>query len=327
MLQSRPLPLAASIQEKLPLNPELKEMIQKGRHLLQQPQASIKPLILGPCSIHDPETDFFLAEKIGSLQKEHPEFLFVFRCHLEKPRSNHYWRGFLMDPDLDGRCDFEKGILLSRKFMIALVEQGIPLSYEFIDPFLAPYVEDLVTIGIIGARTVYSQTHRQLAAALPMPVIFKNSLDGRLDGVLDAMELTQNGFFAPKMGPNGAEMVYAKNPFTHMMLRGGFHGPNHDQAEQGKNRIENRGLKGSVFVDCAHQNSFKDPLLQKKLLEQILSNDSPFIDGIMIECHLEEGNQPFSKKPKRGLSITDPCLSLMQVEQSLKLSRAALRHA
>jgi 3-deoxy-7-phosphoheptulonate synthase len=112
-----------------------------------------------------------------------------------------------------------------------------------------------------------------------------------------------------------------------MMLRGGFLGPNHDQAEQGKNRIENRGLKGSVFVDCAHQNSFKDPLLQKKLLEQILSNDSPFIDGIMIECHLEEGNQPFSKKPKRGLSITDPCLSLMQVEQSLKLSRAALRHA
>ena len=138
-----------------------------------------------------------------------------------------------MDPDLNGECAIEKGIEYGRRFMVELVDMGLNLSYEFIDPFLAPYVEDLVTVGMIGARTVYSQTHRQLAASLKLPVVFKNGIDGSLEGAIDALYMAQKGLWSPKMGPYGPQLVFGQNLETHMMLRGGFKGPNLDLLSHG----------------------------------------------------------------------------------------------
>jgi 3-deoxy-7-phosphoheptulonate synthase len=317
MLNSRPLPSVDSIHKRFPLSLDLKIKIQESRKGFQQFSSYHKALFIGPCSIHDLSKDLILGEKIANLQKEYPEFFFLYRCHLEKPRSNHHWRGFLMDPDLDGSFNLEKGIELSRKFMMELVSMGLNLSYEFIDPFLTPYVEDLVTVGMIGARTVYSQTHRQLAATLAMPVIFKNGIDGRLDGAIDAINLNQKGMQTPRMGPHGPELVFGKNVETHLMLRGGMEGPNFHLVERGYEILRSRGLESKIFVDCAHQNSNKDCLMQKKLFQDLLLQETSGIQGLMAECHLEEGNQPFSTKPKGGLSITDPCIGFASLERCL----------
>ncbi len=276
-----------------------------------------KVIFLGPCSIHNPKADLELALHIQALQKEYPDFLFVFRAHLEKPRSSHFWRGFLLDPSLDGSCRLEEGVTASREFLLQLIELNIPTSYEFIDPFLAPYVEDLITVGLIGARTVYSQTHRQLAASLSMPVIFKNSLDGRLDGALDACQVAQKGLITPKLGLSGPELVFAKNPYTHLMLRGGHDGSNIELLESAHAAFKELDLTGSVFIDCAHQNSSKDPDLQLQLLEQLLTSPTK-ASGFMVECHLQKGSQSFSATPAPGLSITDPCIAISAIEALMK---------
>jgi 3-deoxy-7-phosphoheptulonate synthase len=318
MFYQRDLPTPAHIQKLFPLSLETRKKVLESRKKFQQFDNYKKALFVGPCSIHHLPSDLLLGKKINDLQREFPEFYFLYRCHMEKPRSNHFWRGFLMDPDLDGNCAIEKGIELSRQFMMELVDMGLHLSYEFIDPFLAPYVEDLVTVGMIGARTVYSQTHRQLAANLKLPIIFKNGIDGRLEGALDALSMAQKGLWSPMMGPNGPQMVFGQNLETHMMLRGGFEGPNLDLLSQGVKTIQKKGLNSKIFIDCAHQNSLKDPLRQKKLFQKYLFDEIAPIHGLMAECHLEEGNQPFSKDAKGGLSITDPCVGLSNFLECFK---------
>jgi len=227
----------------------------------------------------------------------------------------------LLDPDLDGSCDLMKGAVQSRKFLLSLIEMGLDISYEFIDPFLAPFIQDLVTVGFIGARTVFSQTHRQMAATLPMPIVFKNGLCGKLDGPLDAMQFCKSGIVTPKMGLKGPELVYAKNETTHLMLRGQYEGSNFHLAQKAALSMGERGLTGRIFIDCAHQNSRKNSLIQKELFNQFLSEWPDAVQGLMIECHSLEGNQNFSLYPKPGLSITDPCLSIETVYEALENTR------
>ena len=310
MFHPRDLPTPAQVQKLYPLSLETRKKVLDSRRKFQQFDSYKKALFVGPCSIHHLPSDLLLGKKINDLQQEFPEFFFLYRCHLEKPRSNHFWRGFLMDPDLNGECAIEKGIEYGRRFMVELVDMGLNLSYEFIDPFLAPYVEDLVTVGMIGARTVYSQTHRQLAASLKLPVVFKNGIDGSLEGAIDALYMAQKGLWFPKMGHYGPQLVFGQNLETHMMLRGGFKGPNLDLLSHGFLAIQKRGLNSKIFIDCAHQNSLKDPERQKKLFQTYLFDETAPIHGLMAECHLEEGNQPFSKDARGGLSITDPCIGL-----------------
>ncbi len=321
------IPLFPSIEDMLlqvPLSKRLGDRVQTGRKRFQEIQSTQKVLFLGPCSIHDLEADLALAEKVSQLKNLFPEYLFIFRAHLEKPRSNHYWRGFLLDPDLDGTCDLTKGALKSRKFLLSLIEMGLDISYEFIDPFLAPFVQDLITVGFIGARTVFSQTHRQMAASLAMPIIFKNGLCGKLDGPLDAMQFCKNGIVTPRMGSKGPELVYAKNETTHLMLRGNYEGSNFHLAQKAALLMEEKGLSGKVFVDCAHQNSKKNTLIQKELFHQFLLEWPKAVQGLMIECQSLEGNQNFSLYPKPGLSITDPCLSIETVGEVLEHTKNGL---
>lgn len=322
MLQYKELPTVAAVQKRFPLPPEIKNKVLESRTNFQLFTAYKKVLFVGPCSIHHLESDLLLGKKITEVKKEFPEFFLLYRCHLEKPRSNHYWRGFLLDPDLNGECNIQKGIELSRAFMIELVKMGLHLSYEFIDPFLAPYVEDLITVGMIGARTVYSQTHRQLAASLGLPIIFKNGIDGRLEGALDAIGMTRKGMWTPALGPYGPRLVYGQNSATHMMLRGGVDGPNYALLPEGQKILQKKGLDAKIFIDCAHQNSFKDPFLQKKLFQELLCDEKNVAKGLMVECHHEAGNQPLCKDAKGGLSITDPCISFSDFMECLAYYRS-----
>lgn len=323
-LNTCPFPSLESVLTQVPLSKLLEDRVLVSRKRFQELDGTQKVLFLGPCSVHDLEADLALAEKVCHLITLYPEYLFIFRAHLEKPRSSHYWRGFLLDPDLDGTCDLTKGALKSRKFLLSLIEMGMDISYEFIDPFLAPFVQDLITVGFIGARTVFSQTHRQMAASLPMPIIFKNGLCGKLDGPLDAMQFCKNGMVTPRMGLNGPELVFGKNEMTHLMLRGNYEGSNFHLAEKATLLLKERGLKGKVFIDCAHQNSKKNPLVQKELFHQFLKEWPEAVQGLMIECQSLEGNQNFSINPKPGLSITDPCLSIETVYEVLEQTRNGL---
>lgn len=323
-MNTRPFPSIESVLAQVPLSKLLEDKVRKSRKGFQEHGGAQKVLFLGPCSIHDLKADLALAEKVSHLKNLFPDYLFIYRAHLEKPRSSHYWRGFLLDPDLDGTCDLLKGVLESRKFLLSLIEMGLSISYEFIDPFLAPFVQDLITVGFIGARTVFSQTHRQMAASLPMPVIFKNGLCGKLEGPIDAMRFCKNGVVTPKMGFNGPELVFAKNEMTHLMLRGHYEGSNFHLAQEAARMMEERGLTGKVFIDCAHQNSKKNPLVQKGLFHQFLKEWPEAVQGLMIECQSLEGNQNFSLFPKPGLSITDPCLSIETVHEVLELTRKGL---
>ncbi|NDE62969.1 MAG: 3-deoxy-7-phosphoheptulonate synthase [Chlamydiae bacterium] len=311
-------PSIESVLNLAPLSQVMEDKVHAARKRFNDLQSTQKVLILGPCSIHNLEADLLLAAKIRDLKNRFPEYHFIFRAHLEKPRSSHFWRGFLLDPDLDGTCNLKKGALQSREFLLSLLEMGLDISYEFIDPFLAPFVQDLITVGFIGARTVYSQTHRQLAASLPMPVIFKNGLCGKLDGPLDAMQICKNGVISPKLTASGPELFWAKNESTHLMLRGDYDGSNFHLTQKAAENIQQRGLSGKVFVDCAHQNSKKNIRLQKEVFERFLNHWPQKVQGLMVECQRMEGNQPFDRCPKPGLSITDPCLSIDTVEAVLE---------
>ncbi|MFZ4773638.1 MAG: 3-deoxy-7-phosphoheptulonate synthase [Chlamydiia bacterium] len=318
-----PFPSVKKMHEKVPLSEALQNKVLEDRNRFQSAVEEGKQILfMGPCSIHNLKTDLLLGEKVAELQHRFDQYLFIFRSHLEKPRSNHFWRGYLLDPMLDGSCDLEKGIVESRAFLIELIKKGLPISYEFIDPFLAPFVEDLITVGFIGARTVYSQTHRQLAATLLMPIVFKNGMEGRIEGAIDAMQMSRLGLTTPKMGLYGPEIVFAQNSRTHLMLRGGHDGPNFDLVTEALAQLTNRGIQGGVFIDCAHQNSRKNPGLQLTLLKKLLESSPQGASGFMIECHLNRGNQPFSSDPKGGLSITDPCLDIHEVAAALEITTA-----
>ncbi|ELR65409.1 2-keto-3-deoxy-D-arabino-heptulosonate-7-phosphate synthase I alpha [Photobacterium marinum] len=285
-------------------------------------------VVCGPCSIHDIEAAKEYAIKLKRLSEELSDQLYiVMRVYFEKPRTTVGWKGLINDPHLDGSFEVAEGLHIARQLLIDLVEMGIPLATEALDPISPQYLGDLFSWAAIGARTTESQTHREMASGLSMPVGFKNGTDGSLATAINAMEAAASGHRFMGINREGqvALLTTQGNPDGHVILRGGKQ-TNYDSvsvAECEKEMIAS-GLSPSLMVDCSHANSRKDyrrqPLVAEDVIHQIREGNQSVI-GLMLESHLHEGNQSADlprDKMAYGVSITDACISWESTEELLR---------
>lgn len=283
-------------------------------------------IVVGPCSIHDLTAAKEYAIRLKILAEEMQSHCFiVMRAYFEKPRTGHSWRGWISDPDLNGTCDIKKGIFSARDFLMHLASEKLPAAMEFIDPFIAPYLADLITWGAIGARTVTSPTHRQLASNLNLPIGFKNGVDGDVPAALQAMLVAKQPHIFLSSSSEGHLMKKqsAGNFDTHIVLRGGTQGTNYENIfiKNVLKQLQSVDLTAKIMIDCAHANSLckkqGQQLVWQNTLRQIASGETG-ICGLMIESHLEEGNQPQIPPLRYGVSITDPCISWVETERLIR---------
>lgn len=286
-------------------------------------------VIVGPCSIHDPESALDYARRLVALAREVSDRYFVImRVYFEKPRTTVGWKGLINDPHLDDSCDMAHGIGLARKLLLDILDLGLPAGTEFLDPIIPQYTADLISWSAIGARTTESQTHREMASGLSMPVGFKNGTDGSIQTALDAMKSARAPHSFLGIDQDGATSIVktAGNPDSHTVLRGGREGANYHphQVAAACAALAKSGLKPALMVDCSHANSGKDPFRQQEVWNSILSQREGGrreIIGAMIESHIHAGNQPLAPSPselKYGVSITDACLDWDSTEKLLR---------
>ena len=306
------------------------DFVLKSRNTIAAILAGKDPrllLIVGPCSIHDPAAIFDYAVRLKELSEKLEEtFFFVMRAYFEKPRTCHGWKGFLHDPFLDGSHCIDQSLSLTRKLLRSLIGIKIPLAAEFLDPAAPHYLGDLISWGCVGARTVSSPIHRQMASHLDMPIAFKNSIDGTLESALWGIEVAKVPHTFMGMNREGrlARVRSKGNPYTHLVLRGGDKGPNYESP------FIDDTLKRTpcLLVDCAHGNSKKEARGQLHVFEKVLSQvalGNRGIRGMMLESFLYEGNQSLASPLVYGVSITDPCLDFEATEDLLLKGAARLQ--
>lgn len=276
-------------------------------------------VVVGPCSIHDPEAALEYAALLKEKRDElADDLLIIMRVYFEKPRTTIGWKGLINDPDLDNSFKINKGLEIARKVLLDINETGVPAGVEYLDLISPQYIADLVGWGAIGARTTESQVHRELASGLSCPVGFKNGTAGSVQIAVDAIGAGEHSHNFLSVTKDGHSAIFetAGNKDCHLILRGGKMHTNYDAAsvDDACALLEKAGLKQSLMIDCSHANSRKQPKRQqyvcRDVCHQIADGDSR-ISGIMLESNLVEGNQ--SLKPGvplvRGQSITDACLS------------------
>lgn len=320
------LPLSASLKDRIYSFRKKAKDIVKG-------SSSLIPLIIGPCSIHDCKGAFLYAKALKEINEHIKDtFFLVMRVYIEKPRTTVGWKGLVYDPFLTGEEEMKKGIYLARELCIDLTKLGVPIAMEFVNPILAPYFEDLVTWGFVGARTASSQIHRELTSSFSFPVGFKNTVDGNLDLPIGGVISSRSAHHFLTIDEEGSTTIIHSNgnPLTHLVLRGSLEGPNYDQESiQSAFRLQQKyGVSTKVLIDCAHDNSNKNHITQEEVFQDVIcqiANDRAHILGLMVESYLEEGNQMVQKevKPLTQISITDPCIGL---EKTLKLINWSKTH-
>ncbi|HZR20306.1 MAG TPA: 3-deoxy-7-phosphoheptulonate synthase [Verrucomicrobiae bacterium] len=286
-------------------------------------------VVVGPCSIHDTKGALEYGARLNGLRKELSHQLeIVMRVYFEKPRTTIGWKGLINDPHLDGSYDIETGLKSARRLLLELAEMQLPTATEFLDPIIPQYIDDLVTWVAIGARTTESQTHREMASGLSMPVGFKNGTDGSLQIALDAMISARTPHSFLGIDQDGVTSIIRTtgNSIGHMVLRGGRARPNYDAASlrDAEQQLAKAGLPSILMVDCSHANSGKEHARQEEVwrsvIEQRVSGNDAII-GLMLESYLEEGNQPFPRPAaelRYGVSITDACLGWDATERLLR---------
>lgn len=316
------------LKEELALSPELTEKVLADRktvrdiiHLRDERLL----VVIGPCSIHDPEAALDYAQRLAKVAEQvKDKYFIVMRVYFEKPRTTIGWKGFINDPHLDDSCDMEYGLHAARKLMLDIAELGLPIATEFLDPIVPQYTADLVSWSAIGARTTESQTHREMASGLSMPVGFKNATDGNIQVAINAIESASipHSFLGIDQDGHTAVVKTTGNPNTHLVLRGGDKQPNFEIPEvtYAACKLDAAGLTPSLMVDCSHANASKIARNQVKVWEDILKQRKKGkcpITGVMVESFIEEGNQKISGDLKYGLSITDPCIDWETTDQLL----------
>lgn len=312
-----PTPLELSLD--FPRNKRAGVFVENARETIRGILQGVDPrllMIVGPCSIHDEESTLEYAEKFRDLAEEvSDDYFLVMRAYFEKPRTTKGWKGLLYDPHLDGSYDMVTGLRLTRKLLVTLTEMEIPLGSELLEINTAPYISDLLSWGCIGARTVTSQPHRQLASSLNFPIGFKNTTDGNMGNAINGILSASVPHHFLGMDEKGQlTQVHSKgNADCHIVLRGGEKKPNFDEAaiQEAKERCIRAKISHKIIVDCSHDNCKKNHEVQKQVFKSVLSQaskrSSP-IRGLMLESHLYEGSQKISPHLKYGVSITDPCL-------------------
>ena len=316
------------LKEQLPSCDNLNQFIQKSRDQINDILNGIDPrilLIIGPCSIHNTQAAIDYAKKLSILSnKVKDRFLIVMRVYFEKPRTTSGWKGLVYDPHMDGTFDIEAGLYRSRKLLIDLNELKIPTATEFLDPSVQNYLSDLISWGCIGARTAESQTHRQLASNLELPMSFKNSTSGSVEPAI-------NGILSASLphtflGTNEHGLISIiktkGNPHCHITLRGSDEKSNYDPESICKalEKLERANLKKRLLVDCSHGNSNRNPHQQctvfQSIIHQIIEGNKN-IRGMILESELYSGNQAIPadlSKLQYGVSVTDPCIDFKTTE-------------
>jgi len=292
-------------------------------------------VVVGPCSIHEQKSALEYAHRLNKLRQELADQMeIVMRVYFEKPRTTIGWKGLINDPQLDGTENIEEGIKIARKLLVQIAGMGLPAATEFLDPIVPQYIADLVSWAAIGARTTESQTHREMASGLSMPVGFKNATDGSLQVAIDAMGAARHRHSFLGMDQDGVTSVVrtSGNPDGHVVLRGGRARTNYDAGSiaDAEATLRKHDLPAVMMVDCSHANSEKKHARQEEVwhsvIEQRVSGTRSII-GMMVESHLNEGNQPFPKPAselKYGVSITDACVNWETTERMLRWAHELL---
>jgi len=284
-------------------------------------------VVIGPCSIHDPEAAIEYGKKLKVLRDELGDQLeIVMRVYFEKPRTTVGWKGLINDPYLDDTYKLNDGLRMGRKLLLDLTDMGMPTASEFLDMITPQYVADLISWGAIGARTTESQVHRELSSGLSCPVGFKNGTDGNIKIATDAIRSagSSHHFLSVTKYGHSAIVETAGNPDCHIILRGGKE-PNYSADHVGtiKDQLEASGLDQKVMIDFSHANSSKDFKRQMIVADDVcqqLASGEKAIFGVMIESHLVEGRQDLvdGKAACYGQSITDACIGWDDTEKVLR---------
>jgi len=324
------------LRQRLPLSDALAARIRKDRDAIRAVLDGHDPrllVVVGPCSLHDPVAALEYAERLAALVHDvSDQLLLVMRTYVEKPRTTVGWKGLVYDPHLDGSGNMAEGLHLSRRLMLDILETGLPIASELLQPLAAGYFDDLLGWAAIGARTSESQIHRELVSGLDLPVGFKNGTDGSLGIACDAMRSAEHPhqhFGIDELGHPALLQTHG-NPDTHLVLRGGHGAPNYDAASVAAARaaLAQQGIAPRIMVDCSHANSGKNPLRQPAVLESVITQrlaGDASLRGVMLESHLFDGCQPLSGELRYGVSITDGCLGWSGTEQLLREAAERLR--
>ena len=332
-----PLPTPDEIRSEMPVTADIAENIWQFRqHVanIVSGRDSRILMICGPCSIDSIPAAMEYASRFCALkEKVEDQLLLVMRTYFEKPRTTIGWKGLVYDPDLDRTYHIEKGLRLARKLLLNLAEMGIPAATEFLEPTIPQYTSDLISWASIGARTSESQTHRQMASGLSMPVGFKNSTDGSIAVAVDAIRTAsaRHSFLGVINDGRTGMFITRGNPNCHLILRGGIHEPNYTSEFIAFSRelMIREKVFPSIVVDCSHANSQRNPLKQGSILmnvvQQILSGQDA-IRGVMMESYMKTGRQDMGNGAIiPGLSITDPCLGWPETEALILETAEMLR--
>jgi len=325
-----PLVAPAGLTRELPITSKATKTVLAGRETIENILSKKDKrllVIVGPCSIHDVDAALEYAERSNEVRQKVAGTLYmVMRVYFEKPRTTVGWKGLINDPRLDGSCDMETGLRIARKLLLQITEMGLPTATEMLDPITPQYIADLVSWAAIGARTTESQTHREMASGLSMPVGFKNGTDGDLTTALNAMIAAGSPQSFLGIDHEGRTSIVKTrgNPWAHLVMRGGSR-PNYDSVSIGKalTLLREKRLTEAIMIDCSHDNSKKDyrkqAIVWRDVINQRIDGNDALI-GLMLESNLHEGNQKNTgvlSSLKYGLSITDPCISWETTEQLL----------
>ena len=283
-------------------------------------------VVVGPCSVHDPVAALDYASRLAKVADELGDRLkIVMRVYFEKPRTTIGWKGLINDPGMDGTFDVSRGLRIARQLLLDIIDIGLPVGCEFLEPTSPQYIADAVAWGAIGARTTESQVHRQLASGLSMPVGFKNGTDGNIQVAVDGVKAAaaQHVFFGMDDLGRGAVVSTEGNEDCHVILRGGTDRPNYDAdaVRAAAATLTAAGLPGRVVVDCSHANSGKDHIRQASVAAEVaqLIRDGHPVSGVMLESFLVGGAQSSESRPLTyGQSVTDSCMDWAATDSVLR---------
>ena len=336
IVETRPLVPPAVLHRDLPLSDRAASTVQQARERIQailHGRDSRLLVIVGPCSVHDVAAAHEYADFIAEARQRHrAELEVVMRVYFEKPRTTVGWKGLINDPHLDGSYDINTGLRLARGLLLHLAELGLPAATELLDPVVPQYIADLISWTAIGARTTESQTHREMASGLSMPIGFKNGTDGSAITAINAMEAAARPHHFLGINGDGQAAIVSTtgNPDGHLVLRGGKGGTNYhlEAVDQAAAQLAKAGLPHRVMVDCSHGNSNKDYRRQSEVASEVaeqLRAGSRQLMGVMLESHLVAGSQKIPSDLAQlqctsltyGQSITDACIDLATTAAAL----------
>ena len=331
VIEIKALPSPRTVKTKLPITDQAAALVVETReairNILHSRDRDRLLVIVGPCSIHDPEAAYEYAAKLKPVADSlRDRLLIVMRTYFEKPRTTVGWKGLINDPHLDGTCDIATGMELARTILLKINRLGMPCATELLDPISPQYVADLISWTAIGARTTESQTHREMASGVSMPVGFKNGTEGSLQVAVNAMTAARSPHHFVGINTDGQTSIIKTmgNPDRHIVLRGGGGKTNYDAEHVAKAElaVAGEGIARPIMIDCSHDNSSKDHRRQGLVAREVLRqfrDGRESIMGLMLESNLHPGKQTWKQgiALTHGVSITDACLGWDETESLL----------